>query len=202
MHVYNNTIKGKSIVKEDSSSSTLLQHLQSLYRKYGEFVSNNGYYILDDPSIIPLIMDHITQGGKFERSCIPRFDSSSSNRSSPGVANVEYETERDDEHSFYDIASIRYLGHNGYDSTTADKKPVLPTSKSSPMVTIRFTNGGVAQFRASGTEPKFKYYMELRGQPGVDRTAVQHELEQWSQAVLQEYLPLSRFSLRRPTTNK
>jgi hypothetical protein len=50
----------------------------------------------------------------------------------------------------YTVESIRYLGDPPYDSTTRDKKPKLAASKSSPMMTIRFTNGCVAQFRASG----------------------------------------------------
>ena len=167
--------------EDDDTNGCLVKHLQSLYKRYGEFVSNNGYFLLDDPSNIPLIMDHITQGGTFERLRIPGVHSGDDD---------------DDEIKFYEIASIRYLGEPGYDSTTTDKRPVLATSKSSPMVTIRFTNGGVAQFRASGTEPKFKYYLELRGRPGVDRATVQQELEEWSNAVLQELLPLSRFGLR------
>uniref|UniRef100_A0A7S2Y5P7 Alpha-D-phosphohexomutase C-terminal domain-containing protein n=2 Tax=Entomoneis paludosa TaxID=265537 RepID=A0A7S2Y5P7_9STRA len=98
----------------------------------------------------------------------------------------------------YEIASIRYLGEPGYDSTSADKKPTLPTSASSPMVTIRFTNGGVAQFRASGTEPKFKYYMELPGAPGVDRKTVEQDCKTWSETVLQELLRPDELGLQRP----
>ena len=44
------------------------------------------------------------------------------------------------------------------------------------MITISFTNGCVAQFRASGTEPKFKYYVEMAGKPGVQRSQVEEEL--------------------------
>lgn len=58
----------------------------------------------------------------------------------------------------YTVESIRYLGDPPYDSTTRDKKPKLAASKSSPMMTIRFTNGCVAQFRASG-----KNKLSLRG---------------------------------------
>lgn len=49
----------------------------------------------------------------------------------------------------------------GYDDSYPDMKARLPTSKSSQMITFRFTNGLVATLRTSGTEPKIKYYTEL-----------------------------------------
>ncbi|KAL7576533.1 hypothetical protein ACA910_018030 [Epithemia clementina (nom. ined.)] len=188
MHVYSDTTNSS----EDGRGS-LVQHLQYLYKKYGEFVSDNGYFLLDDPSKIPVIMNHITQGGKFERSRIPKIVGTTNGQDGANGSGKDAD--------FYEISSIRYLGQPGYDSTTVDKKPVLPTSKSSPMVTIRFTNGGVAQFRASGTEPKFKYYLELQGQPGVDRATVREVLKHWKKAVLQEFLPRAEFDLRHPDGN-
>jgi len=44
----------------------------------------------------------------------------------------------------------------------------------------------VVQLRASGTEPKFKYYIEMRGEPGVSRDEVEKELMQMSRLVLEE----------------
>ena len=56
------------------------------------------------------------------------------------------------------------------------------------MMTLRFSNGCVAQFRASGTEPKFKYYVEMRGQPGVGRDKVKEELKKMCDVLLEELL--------------
>eukprot|EP01083_Nonionella_stella_P251928 868638_1 len=98
----------------------------------------------------------------------------------------------------YKVKSIRDLGYPGYDSSTDDKKPTLPVSKSSPMMTIHFTNGCVAQFRASGTEPKFKYYIELQGKPGVDRAVVKEELEKCSKIILEEMLQPNQNGLVEP----
>jgi phosphomannomutase len=141
------------------NGGTLKGHMQSLYDKYGEFCSNNGYYICYDSKIVEKIFADIRNGGQYMETVGP-----------------------------YEIESIRDLGYPGFDSTTADKKPTLPVSKSSPMLTLRFKNGTVAQFRASGTEPKFKYYIEMRGQPGVAREVVKKDLEEMSKIILEKLL--------------
>lgn len=40
---------------------------------------------------------------------------------------------------------------------------ILPVSSSSQMVTFTFTNNVTITLRTSGTEPKIKYYSEIRG---------------------------------------
>ena len=83
----------------------------------------------------------------------------------------------------YGVASSRYLGEAGsYDTAEPDGLSTLPCGP--PMVTLRFDNGCTAQFRPSGTEPKFKYYFELQGQPGVPRAALSSELETMRHVVL------------------
>ena len=139
-------------------------HISQTLQKYhighvfirSEFVSNNSYYFCHDPTIASKIFDD------FKRDGYPN-----------AVAG-------------YELESIRYLGEPGYDSRTADKKPTLATSKSSPMLTLRFKNGCVVQLRASGTEPKFKYYIEMRGEPGVGREEMEKELMKVSRLVLEE----------------
>lgn len=151
------------------SGSNLTKHLQSLYDKYGEFCCNNGYYYLYDTSVTQKIMEKIRNGGKYVVSVGP-----------------------------YQVKSIRDLGYPGYDSSTQDNKPTLPVSKSSPIITIHFTNGCVAQFRASGTEPKFKYYIEMCGTPGVDRQIVKDELEECSKILLEQLLEPDANGLIKP----
>ena len=99
----------------------------------------------------------------------------------------------------YEVESIRYLGEPAYDSTTPDNKPKLVTSKSSPMMTIRFTNGTVAQFRASGTEPKFKYYIEMKGKVGVSRATIESDLMKTSDIILQELVQPDKNGLITPS---
>ena len=146
---------------------SLKQHMQSLYDKYGEFVSHNGYYFLDNKSVVPKIMDRIRCGGTYDVDVGP-----------------------------YKIKSIRDLGDPGYDSTKPDKKPTLPTSASAPMMTISFTNGCVAQLRPSGTEPKLKYYLEMKGQPGVSRDVVAQELEGMATIILDKLLEPEKNGLK------
>lgn len=138
---------------------SLIMRLQALHYQYGEFVSNNGYYRCNDNAIVKKIMENMRNDGKYL-----------------------------DWVGIYEVESIRDLGSPGYDSTKEDNKPTLPTSISSPMITFRFTNGCVAQFRASGTEPKFKYYIEMRGQRGEKKEEVERRLRDMSVIILEELL--------------
>mmetsp|Transcript_21837 Transcript_21837/g.45096 ORF Transcript_21837/g.45096 Transcript_21837/m.45096 type:complete len:143 (-) Transcript_21837:1729-2157(-) len=140
-----------------------------LPRSHREFVSNNSYYFCYDPMVAQNILSGFLCHGKYPTSI-----------------------------AGYDIEAIRYLGEPGYDSQTADNKPTLKTSKSSPMLTLRFKNGCVGQFRASGTEPKFKYYIEMRGEPGVSRDRVQEELQKMSNLILEELLQPEKNGLVAP----
>ncbi|EJK77864.1 hypothetical protein THAOC_00269 [Thalassiosira oceanica] len=136
---------------------TLVSYLAGIYGKYGHFVSDNGYYRCNDPEVAARVIEGMRNGGKYR-----------------------------DRVGGYDVESVRDLGSPGYDSTTEDGRPTLPTSAASPMITFRFANGCVAQFRASGTEPKFKYYLELRGRPGESREDVEKRLRKMSGIVLEE----------------
>jgi len=152
-----------------SKKMQVADHLQHLYEEYGEFVSKNGYFFCYDPPTITRILGELRNGGKYMESVGP-----------------------------YKVNAIRDLGEPSFDSATPDQKPTLPTSKSSPMLTIRFENGCVAQFRASGTEPKFKYYIELPGPPGVARNVVEADLAKMVDTVLEELLQPTKNGLIRP----
>ena len=141
---------------------SLKDHMQSLYDKYGYFVSNNGYYFMHDQSTVKTIMERLRSNGTYEAL--------------KGVV-VPYE-----------IESFRDLGNPGYDSLQTDKRPTLPISEAAPMMTIRFTNGCIIQLRPSGTEPKFKYYIEMKGQPGAPKETVAKELATMVDIVLDQLL--------------
>jgi len=64
----------------------------------------------------------------------------------------------------YKISGVRDLT-TGYDSNQLNNEAILPVSKSSQMITFTFENGLTITLRTSGTEPKIKYYSELRAPP-------------------------------------
>ncbi len=97
-------------------SSTVSKHLDSLYEKYGCWVSNNSYYICHDPQLTKKIFDRIRYGADKPSSSPLSFPKE--------LAGIP-------------VVSVRDLTL-GYDSTTSDLKPVLPVSASAQMLTFRF----------------------------------------------------------------
>ncbi|KAL7721242.1 Phosphoglucomutase-2 [Entamoeba marina] len=134
---------------------TLEDRLNQLYEKYGYFASNNKYYFCYDPSLMSKIFHKMRNDGKYYW----KFGK-------------------------YNVASIRDLT-DGVDTAQSDKKPLLPVSKSTEMITYTFENGCKATLRGSGTEPKLKYYIELPGKPGVSKEEVVAELMELSRELLE-----------------
>jgi len=98
-----------------------------------------------------------------------------------------------------------------------DKKPMLPCSSSSQMITFYFDNGCEITIRASGTETKIKWYSEIRKKiknkqtseenPMIDdeqfRKETKQELDQLVDAVIQQFLqPNKNGLIQRETTPK
>ncbi|CAG7831113.1 unnamed protein product [Allacma fusca] len=132
---------------------TLEDKLTQLYKYYGYHISSTSYYLCFDPAITEKIFNGIRSRCNPESSEsiltleIPKEISGGCNNS---CRNLE-------------IKAIAYRDLTiGYDSEQPDKKPVLPVSKSSQMITFVFDNSLVLTIRASGTEPKIKYYADFR----------------------------------------
>ncbi|KAI9308899.1 hypothetical protein BJ944DRAFT_259452 [Cunninghamella echinulata] len=126
---------------------TVNDYLEGLYSKYGYFVSDNSYFICHDKSLIQSIFRRIRFGDQ----------PVSSEQSAYG-----FELSYPKTIGGYKVVSIRDLTI-GYDSSKSGFKPTLPVSSSSEMITFRLENNTVFTIRTSGTEPKIKYYSELRG---------------------------------------
>ncbi|CAH8480454.1 unnamed protein product [Heterobilharzia americana] len=109
--------------------------------RYGQHISNNGYYFCHEPEKIVKMFDRIRHW---------------SNK--PGPKGYPQKVGR------FQINGIRDLTI-GYDDHFPDFKPVLPVSKSSQLITFDFVNGVTLTLRTSGTEPKIKYYSELVSKP-------------------------------------
>ncbi|KAF0312671.1 Phosphoglucomutase-2 [Amphibalanus amphitrite] len=89
----------------------------------------------------------------------------------------------------YRIGAVRDLT-TGHDSGQPDGRAILPVSSSSQMITFTFSEPeAVLTLRTSGTEPKIKWYSEIRAQPGqTDRDAVKRQLDALVAAMVDELM--------------
>lgn len=115
------------------SGKTLSQQLEDIYAEYGYHTTYNSYMISRDPAKTTAMFQTMRtlNGGDY-----PAI-----------VAGAK-------------VTWIRDLSV-GFDSATADRKALLPSSAASPMITFTFDNGVILTIRGSGTEPKVKWYSEM-----------------------------------------
>eukprot|EP00939_MAST-03C_sp_MAST-3C-sp1_P004064 g4064.t1 len=118
---------------------TVSEHLKQLGERYGHCLNRSDYVICEDAITISRIFDRLRDGGNYWETCGP-----------------------------LSISGVRDLT-TGYDSATPDNKTLLPASASSQMITYSFDGGkSQATLRTSGTEPKIKCYVEVRGRRDGD----------------------------------
>ncbi|XP_022091573.1 glucose 1,6-bisphosphate synthase-like isoform X2 [Acanthaster planci] len=143
-----------------SSNITFTEKLQEIYQTYGLHCSNNSYYLCFKPETMRNIFERIRtlNDGKYPTACGP-----------------------------YKITGIRDLT-TGYDNNQPDNKAILPVSSTSQMITFNFANGCVATLRASGTEPKIKYYTEIFADPSSDPEAAKAELQSLIDSIVDLWL--------------
>ncbi len=73
-------------------------------------------------------------------------------------------------------------------------------SAANQMITFTMENGSVVTLRASGTEPKIKYYIELRTPPGVDIVGLEEarkELRVLEEEVIDGFIQPKKYGLSR-----
>ncbi|XP_051557899.1 phosphoglucomutase-2 isoform X3 [Myxocyprinus asiaticus] len=140
---------------------TLSQQLTSIYEEYGYHITKNSYFICHNQDTIKQLFERLRNYSG--EKCYPK------------------------ECGSFAITAVRDLT-TGYDSNQPDNKAVLPTSKSSHMITFTFANGGVSTMRTSGTEPKIKYYTELCAAPGnSDLDQLKTELDNLVDAIVSNF---------------
>uniref|UniRef100_A0AAR2KRV9 Phosphoglucomutase 2 n=1 Tax=Pygocentrus nattereri TaxID=42514 RepID=A0AAR2KRV9_PYGNA len=154
-------IAGELVSYLATKNTSLSQQLKAVYDEYGYHLTKNSYFICHDQNTIKQL---------FER-----------------LRNYEGEESYPKECQGFAITAVRDLT-TGYDSNQPDSKAILPTSKSSQMITFTFANGGVATMRTSGTEPKIKYYTELCAAPGnSDLNQLNAELNNLVDAIVENF---------------
>nr|CAD7463187.1 unnamed protein product [Timema tahoe] len=144
---------------------TLSDKLADIYKTYGHHISKNSYYFCYNQEVIKQLFDRL------------RTFAGTANTYPTSILNGKYR-----------ITSVRDLT-TGYDSNQHDRKAILPTSKSSQMITFTFNNGLVVTLRTSGTEPKIKYYTELCAAPEEQNVDYLREvLKEMVDAIVEEFL--------------
>jgi len=158
---------------------SLSDYLASCYELYGYHVSYNGYLFCRPPSGLKEIFDALRDRG------FP-LDGFSGAR----------------------IDSVRDLT-KGTDTQESDGKAVLPSSNSTQFITLRMrsvfsseadeTADVVVSLRGSGTEPKVKYYSEIRcsSESAQSNRAYEH-LKDLVEAVIEYCLEPNKNQLERP----
>jgi len=113
---------------------TLKSALADLYNKYGFSAYRSSYFIADKPAKSAAVFDRLRAGGHYPTS----------------LAGVP-------------VAWVRDLG-TGLDTREPDRRARLPWRAGDLMITLGLATGGSSgtlTLRASGTEPKLKYYLEV-----------------------------------------
>lgn len=152
-------------LQSEFEGRTLTQQLQEIYLRYGYHVTINSYFLCYDPPTITRIFERL------RNFCDAPKTYPQSLRG-----------------GLYPLTGVRDLT-TGFDSRQADGRAKLPSSASSQMITFYFDNGLDATIRTSGTEPKIKYYTELRSAPGTrNRFEVETLLRDMVESLIDEFI--------------
>ncbi|SBT34133.1 phosphoglucomutase, putative [Plasmodium ovale wallikeri] len=143
---------------------TFHQYLENIRKEIGYFVSNNGYYIVLDPNDIVNIFNEFRCQGSYKTTL-----------------------------GSYKIIHIRDLT-TGYDSTTSDKKSLISPTPDSQNITLHFENTAILTIRASGTEPKVKWYGEISRDTYEDAKA---EIDQLVNEVMPIFMQPGKYNITR-----
>ncbi|KAI9500420.1 hypothetical protein BX070DRAFT_60113 [Coemansia spiralis] len=183
-------------------------YLEEQYARYGYFASANSYFICPDPQKTNKIFAHIRYGDSKNASSSDKDDDDGRVRRSEIVRTGPGDVLRYPQTiGGFPVCYIRDLTI-GFEMTDVDKKaagerivvkadeykPTFPVSSGSHMITFETRNGGRLTMRTSGTEPKIKYYLEIRNTDN-DRIAAAKDLARMVDAVANELVEASKNEL-------
>ena len=142
---------------------TCFEKLKELRAKYGYFEMTASYRRMDDDSL----------DRKMKR--LRNWDGQSTDRVyAPSMGEFK-------------IVRVRDVT-TGYDSGEKGFVSKLPKQPNQQMITFWFENGATATIRASGTEPKLKFYVETRDDE--DPQKAKDLLEKMTAALLKEFMQM------------
>lgn len=144
---------------------TCLGRLEKLRAATGYFVSCNKYLRVTDTATVDTIFERLRAGGRYALRLGRQV-----------------------------VDEVRDLTGEGLDTSFADGRPRLPTS-AAHMITLTLRNSCVITLRTSGTEPKLKWYAELRGE---DRDEARAEMSRVMEDLFDHVLTPEEFGLERP----
>ncbi|CAF0798175.1 unnamed protein product [Brachionus calyciflorus] len=157
-----------AVFLKEVENKSLIEKLDWIYDTYGYHVSNNSYYLCyEQHNIVSM----------FEK--IRHHDPQNEDYTYPEYCGR------------FKIDKIRDLTAGLVVDFKDDGKrstPNFPTSKSSQMITFYFENGCVLTIRTSGTEPKIKWYSEIKEtDKSKSREEIKNELDELVQSMIAEF---------------
>ncbi|KAJ2714106.1 hypothetical protein H4R19_001902 [Coemansia spiralis] len=173
-------------------------YLEDMYAKYGYFVSANAYFVCPDPRKTDQIFSRIRFGPAadcddgIERTEFARPHVGDVLRYPRSVGGSPVSYIRDLTVGF----EMRDVDRSPRAMTLAKGQcwPTLLVSGSSHMITIETRNGARLTMRTSGTEPKLKYYLEVRDDSN-DRAAAATVVDTMTRAVADELVQAAKNGL-------
>ena len=148
-----------------TEGKSLTDKLDEIYAQYGYYLFNNSYFMCHDPQIIKDLFIRMRTAG-------------------PEGKHLNKIGE-------FNVSRVRDMTL-GYDSATADHKPILP-KQSGQMITFYLENGCVATIRTSGTEPKIKWYIEI-GASNMEKAT--KDLDEVVKAIQDDLLQREKYGLK------
>eukprot|EP00884_Botryococcus_braunii_P014827 jgi/Botrbrau1/23345/Bobra.0051s0005.1 len=146
------------------AGSSLSEHLSRLKERYGPLEYRANYFIAPQPARSRSVFENLRAGGCYAKAL-------------GGVA----------------VTGVRDLG-TGLDTSQPDGRTRLPWFSGDMMITYTLEGGGTLTVRASGTEPKLKYYLEIGDSTRVGALAKAEALER---AVDEELIQPDKYGLLR-----
>ncbi|KCV72781.1 hypothetical protein H696_00360 [Fonticula alba] len=188
-----------------ASGKTLLSELRRLESLYGVVVNRNSYLFSPSPATTKSIFEEIRRLGDYVTT---ESDLEEAFNVAPSAKRARRSAPFDTvfEGTPFRVASVRDVSL-GVDTAEAGNQSRLPLDHSAMMITLRFAEpaGAVVTLRASGTEPKLKYYSEISSsasvapeQVDIERRTLKDTLDNLVDTIVEKILQPQRYQLRHP----